>query len=124
MNISETDLKRIGEVMELVWEPSTLESYGSGLLTYHIWCDVRVIPERQWALLSPIVAAVFVSTLADGYSWKTIQNYFYGICAWHIFHRVKWKMNEPEMESLLKAAERATPESLKRKKRTPYTLLV
>jgi len=47
MNLSETDLKRIGDIMELVWEPSTLESYGSGLLTYHVWCDVRVIPEEQ-----------------------------------------------------------------------------
>ena len=31
-------------------------------------------------------------------------------------------MNEPEMEALLKAAEKATPKSLKRKKRAPYTL--
>jgi len=30
-------------------------------------------------------------------------------------------MNEPEMEALLKAAEKATPESSKRKKRAPYT---
>jgi hypothetical protein len=121
-NVSETDIKRIGEVMELVWEPSTLESYGSGLLTYHVWCDVRVIPEEQRAPLSPIVAAAFVSTLAGAYSWKTIRNYFYGVRAWHIFHGVKWEMNEPEMEALLKAAEKATPESSKRKKRTPYTL--
>jgi len=67
------------------------------------------------------VAAAFVSTLAGAYSWKTIRNYLFGVWAWHIFHGVKWEMNEPEMEALLKAAEKATPESSKRKKRAPYT---
>lgn len=108
--------------MGVVWEPSTLEGYGSGLLTYHVWCDLRAMPEEQRAPLSPIVAAAFVSTLAGTFSWKTIRNYLYGIRAWHIFHGVKWEMNEPEMEALLKATEKATPASSKRKKRTPYTI--
>jgi len=68
------------------------------------------------------VAAAFVSTLAGAYWWKMIRNYLYGIRAWHIFHGVKWEMNEPEMEALLKAAKKATPKSLKQKKRAPYTL--
>jgi hypothetical protein len=107
--------------MEVVWEPSTLEAYGSGLLTYHVWCDARALPEEQRAPLSPVVAAAFISTLAGTFSWKTIRNYLHGIRAWHIFHGIKWEMNEPEMEALLRAAEKATPESSKRKKRTPYT---
>jgi len=120
-NLNEADLKRIADVMEVVWEPSTLEGYGTGLLTYHVWCDTRAMPEEQRAPLSPVVAAAFVSTLAGTFSWKTIRNYLYSIRAWQIFHGVKWEMNEPEMEALLKATEKATPESSKRKKRTPYT---
>ena len=45
------------------------------------------------------------------------KNYLYSIHAWHIFHGVKWEMNEPEIEALLKATEKATPESSKMKKR-------
>lgn len=122
-NLTALDLKRITDVMEIVWEPSTLEGYGSGLLTYHVWCDIRAIPEEQQAPLSPIIASAFVSTLAGAYSWKTIRNYLYGIHTWHIFHGVKWEMNELEMEALLRAAEKATPESSKWKKRLPYTLV-
>ena len=35
--------------------------------------------------LSSIVTAAFVSTLTGAYSSKTIRNYLYGICIWHIF---------------------------------------
>ena len=107
--------------MEAAWELSTLESYGSGLLAYYVWCDIREMPEEQRAPVSPIVAAAFVSTLAGAYAGKTIKNYLYGIRVWHIFHGVEWKMNEPEMETLLKGAEKATPTSSKCKKRTTYT---
>ena len=103
--------------MEIVWESSTREAYGSGLLTLHVWCDIRSMPEEQQAPLSPIITAAFVSSLTSAYSSKTIRNYLYGIRAWHIFHRVKWEMNEPEMESLLKATKKATPESSKQKTR-------
>ena len=106
--------------MQNVWEPSTLEGYGSGLLTFHVRCDVRAIPEEQQAPLSPIIAAAFISMLASTYSWKTIRNYLYGIHTWHIFHGVKWEMNKPEMEALLKATEKTTPESSKQNKKTPY----
>ena len=107
--------------MEIIWESSMREAYGSGLLTFHVWCDIRSMPEEQQAPLSPIFTAAFVSSLTGAYSSKTIRNYLYGIRAWHIFHGVKWEMNEPEMEALLKATEKATPESSKRKKRLPYT---
>ena len=115
------DLERIAALLEGSWENSTLESYGSGLLVFHVFCDDNDIPEEQRAPTSPILAASFVATMAGAYSGKTIRNYFYGVRAWHILHGVKWEMNVPEMDGLLKGAEKVTPATSKRKQRTPYT---
>ena len=121
-NLSSSDLARIMEVIGGSWETSTHETYGSGLLIYHVFCDNRQIPEDQRAPMSQILAASFVSTIAGAYAGKTIRNYFYGVRAWHILHGVSWSMNENEMEALLKGAEKAAPDSSKSKQRTPYTL--
>jgi len=64
----------------------------------------------------------FVSTLAAAYSGSAISNYIYGIWAWHLLHRIPWKINKPKLEALLKAAEKLTPPSSRRKKRHPYTI--
>ena len=74
-------MKRIADLMEAAWELSTLESYGSGLLAYHVWCNIREMPEEQRVPVSPVVMATFVSTLAGAYAGKTIKNYLYGIHA-------------------------------------------
>jgi len=120
-NIPQSALARIEEVITGSWEVSTRETYGSGLLIYHVFCDDKQIPEDQHAPMSPILAASFISTIAGAYSGQTIRNYFYGVRAWHVLHGIDWKMNEPEMEALLKGAEKAAPATSKRKRRTPYT---
>jgi len=120
-NLNQTDLAQIMDTLSGAWEQSTRETYGSGLLIFHIFCDNKNIPEEQRAPLSPVLAAAFVSAIAGTYSGSAIRNYFYGVHAWHILHGVRWQMNEPEMEALLRAAEKAAPPASKRKKRTPYT---
>ena len=64
----------------------------------------------------------FISTLAATYYGSAISNYVYGVWAWHLLHSVPWKINKPELEALLKAAEKLTPLSSRRKKRRPYTV--
>jgi hypothetical protein len=59
--------------------------------------------------------AAFVASLAGCYSGKTLSNYFYGVCAWHILHGITWSINEDEMEALLKAANNLTLATSKRK---------
>lgn len=121
-NVTSGDLKQIFAVMGRAWEESTLASYGSGLLNFHVYCDQKDIPEHQRAPASPVLVAAFISAIAGAYSGSTINNYVYGIRAWHILHGVDWKMNEAELEVLLKAAEKTAPATSKRKKRLPYTL--
>ena len=39
-----------------------------------------------------------------------------------MLHRIPWKIQKPELEALLKAAEKLTPPSSRRKKRQPYMI--
>jgi hypothetical protein len=107
--------------MSQAWEEGTRETYGSGLLTFHVYCDNKAIPELQRAPVSKVLLSAFISELAGAYSGKTIYNYVYGIRAWHVLHGLTWQINEPEIKALLTAASKLTPASSKRKKRRPYT---
>ncbi|CAA7269341.1 unnamed protein product [Cyclocybe aegerita] len=120
-HLSTEDLARILEVMAGAWADGTLEVYGTGLLTWHAFCDKNGVSEDQRAPASPLLIASLIATLSGAFSGGTIANYIYGIRAWHILHGVPWKMVDPELEALLKAAEKATPPTSKRKKRQPYT---
>jgi hypothetical protein len=95
------------------WEEGTWESYGSGLLMFHMYCDNKAIPEIQRAPVSKILLSAFISELVGAYSGKTISNYIYGVRAWHILHGVAWQLNEPETKALLMAASKLTPQSSK-----------
>ncbi|KAH7916683.1 hypothetical protein BJ138DRAFT_1175551 [Hygrophoropsis aurantiaca] len=118
----ESDLQRIQDVMIHAWAESTRESYGSGLLVFHIFCDSKAIPENQRAPASSTLISSFISCMAGSYSGKTVSNYLNGVRAWHILHGIQWALNDKEIEALLKAAESLTPPASKRKKRLPYTV--
>jgi len=96
-------------------------AYGSGLLNFHVYCDQKNIPENERALANPVLISAFISSLTGAYSGSTIDNYVYGIWAWHILHGVKWQMDTAELEALLRAAEKTAPPASRRKKRVPYT---
>lgn len=117
-----SDLERIETILSQAWADNTLESYGSGLLVYHIFCDNKSIPEVQRAPASSIILSSFVAAMAGSYAGKTIANYLHGVRAWHILHGVPWHLNGPEVDTLLKAAEKLAPPSSKQKKRRPYTI--
>ena len=120
--VSREDLTRIGDVISHAWTENTRQTYGTGLLIYHVFCDKKQLPEPQRAPATPMLLSTFVSTLAGSYSGKAISNYLYGVRAWHILHGLAWRPNETEMEILLKAAANVAPETSKRKKRRPYTI--
>ena len=81
-----------------------------------------VHPEEERAPASPILVNAFISLLAGTYLGSTIDNYVYGVRAWHILHGVRWQMDMAELEALLRVAEKSTPPSSRRKKRVPYTM--
>jgi len=115
------DEDRLKHLLSLGWDNSTLSTYGSGLLVFHVFCDSRNITEEQRAPTSSHLLTTFVTDLAGAYSKSTIVNYISGIRAWHILHRMKWEVNELELEVLLRACLRTAPSSSKRAKRAPWT---
>jgi len=122
ISLPEADVKRVFEVLSRAWADGTHETYGSGLLVYHVFCDLRNIPESQRAPASSILMSSFIASLAGSYSASAISNYVHGICAWHTLHGVTWQLDKKEMDALLKGAERLAPPSSKRKKRRPFTV--
>ena len=120
-NLTAADIQQIVVVIGKSWEDSTLATYGSGLLNYHVFCDQKGIPEEERAPASPTLIGAFIASVAGTYSGSTIDNYVYGIRAWHILHGVKWQMETAELEAPLWAAAKSTPPTSKRKKRVPYT---
>ncbi|KIK74617.1 hypothetical protein PAXRUDRAFT_19696 [Paxillus rubicundulus Ve08.2h10] len=117
-------MTRIKDVMAHAWAESTRESYGSGLLVFHIFCDAKSIPDSDRAPASTQLIALFISSLAGQYSGGTVANYLQGIRTWHIMHCLIWSHNDTEIEALLKAAVTLAPTSSKRKPHEPYTVNV
>ncbi|KIK94001.1 hypothetical protein PAXRUDRAFT_785178, partial [Paxillus rubicundulus Ve08.2h10] len=122
--IQESDMTRIKDVMAHAWAESTRESYGSGLLVFHIFCDAKSIPNSDHAPASTQLIALFISSLASQYSGGTVANYLQGVRTWHIIHRLIWSHNNTEIEALLKAAVTLAPTSSKHKPCEPYTVNV
>ncbi|KAH7907931.1 hypothetical protein BJ138DRAFT_1069615 [Hygrophoropsis aurantiaca] len=120
--LAHPDMQRIQDVLVHTWAESTKESYGSGLLVYHVFCDAKSIPEAQRAPAPADLISAFIAYLAGSYAGRTISNYVHGIRAWHILHGMQWALNDNEIDALLKAAENLAPPSSKRKKRRPYTI--
>lgn len=121
VRLSKEDRERITDVIMHAWDRDTREAYGSGLLVFHVFCDEKQISEADRAPASQLLLSAFVSNLAASYSGKTISNYFYGVRAWHVLHGTPWRLESAEMETMLRAAEKLTPPSSKRKPRRLFT---
>lgn len=99
-----------------------MESYAAGLLVFHVFCDHRGIPEDQRAPASPDLIGLWISHLAGSYSGGAVRNYVSGVRAWHIIHGVEWRINKPQLDTLLRSSERLRPLESRRKKRQPFTV--
>ena len=114
--LTNEDLNCILRVISASWEDSTKELYGTGLLVYHVYCDVNNIPDEQRALISPNLLAAFLSNYAGSVSGTTVSNYTTALKAWHILHGLQWNIEDAEPRALLKGAHKLTPLSTKRPK--------
>jgi hypothetical protein len=56
------------------------------------------------------------------YSGKTLENYFYGVQAWHLLHGLAWLGDSAQITSALTGSARLAPPPLKRPKRHPFTI--
>ncbi|KIK84152.1 hypothetical protein PAXRUDRAFT_152959 [Paxillus rubicundulus Ve08.2h10] len=123
--LSQNDIQCIYDVIVDAWVDSMKETYGSGLLTFHIFCDNRNILESECAPTIPSIISflsVFISTLTGSYSGSAISNYINGVRAWHTVHGLDWALNSTETNAFLKAEMLLAPPQSKRPPREPYTM--
>ncbi|KAH8978586.1 hypothetical protein EDB92DRAFT_1807287 [Lactarius akahatsu] len=119
--LDETERERVKDTMLHAWEEDTRTTYGSGLLMWHCFCDEKQVPERERAPAGQSLLSAFVAHMATAYSGKTISGYLSGIQAWHILHSIPWALEKNEMDTMLRAASKLTPNTSKMKQRLPYT---
>ena len=124
LEITDLDIDRLIMVISSSWQPTTHETYGAGLLVFHIFCNQRAIPEDQRCPADPLLMLTFISSCASSYSGKTLANYFYSICAWHTLHSTPWHMNAAEMKAALDKSSILAPPASKKPKHSPMTVSI
>ncbi|KAL1672789.1 hypothetical protein EV122DRAFT_294635 [Schizophyllum commune] len=117
--VSVEDLQRVADVMAWAWAESTLETYGSGLLIYHVFCDVRNIREFDRAPASEQLIKSWVAALAGSYSADAVSNFVAAVQAWHALHGLTWAIHAKDVTRLIKATRALAPPPAP--KRKPYT---
>lgn len=122
--LSDDDLNRILTVIGHSLASGTREAYGSGLLVYHVFCDAREVAEEQRGPASSLLLLSFIATCAGMYSGKTLENYLYGVRAWHVLHGLEWLGGSEEIMSALEGASRLAPPHSKRPKQHPFTVAI
>ena len=120
--VSEAALDCVLEVMGASWAESTKELYGTGLLVFHVYCDINHISESEWCPVSWALLLSFLASCAGAHSGSTISNYLAAIKGWHLLHGHPWEMNQDELRLTLQGAARLAPRSSKRPKCPPMTV--
>lgn len=120
--LSDEDVDRIINIMNVSWSKGTRETYGAGLLVYHVFCDMRQLPEAQRAPAAQPLILAFISSLAGSYSGSTLSNYVCSVRAWHILHGLLWNMDDSQLKAALTGASNLAPPTSKRAKRLPITV--
>jgi hypothetical protein len=119
--ISDLQLDRILDVMGAAWTQSTKESYGAGLLVFHVYCDEHKIPELKRCPIDPNLLLAFLSSCAGSYSGSALSNYTAALRAWHLLHGKEWSIQPPQLKAILDGAATLAPPASKRPKRSPFT---
>ncbi|OSC98364.1 hypothetical protein PYCCODRAFT_1008064 [Trametes coccinea BRFM310] len=120
--LSPEDVQRISDVSAFAWAESTLGTYGTGLLIFHIFCDLRNIPEGHRAPADELLILAFVASIAGSYAQSAINNYVAGVRAWHIIHGLPWNIDKSRYDAALAGAAQLAPPASKRPARSPLAL--
>ena len=114
--VSEAALDHILEVTDVLWAESTKELYGTGLLVFHIYCNINHISESEWCPVSQALLLSFLASCAGAHSSSTISNYLMAIKEQHLLHSHSWEMNQDKLRLTLQGAAHLAPHSSKQPK--------
>ena len=120
--VSDIALNCILEVIGASWVDSTKELYGTGLLIFHMHCNINNILEIEHCPISHPILLAFLSSCAGAYSGSAISNYAASICAWHLLHGHAWLVEPNELKLTLQGAMCLAPHASKHPKHPPMTI--
>jgi hypothetical protein len=107
--------------MGSTWAQSTKETYGVGLLVFHIYCNLNLIEERKCCPVSSSLLLQFLSSCTGAYSGSAIANFTAGIKAWHLLHSRLWLIRPGKLKAALKGALTLALPASKCPKIQPFT---
>lgn len=122
LNLNPIDIQWITDILSHAWSGTALGTYGSGLLTYHVFCNSHRIPNILRAPASTTLLSALIASAASTCSGKTLASYLYAVHAWHIIHGVQWNIKRGKMKAMLKAAMALAPALPKWAPWEPYTV--
>ncbi|KAG2060458.1 hypothetical protein BDR06DRAFT_1053624 [Suillus hirtellus] len=120
--ISDAQLERILEVIGSAWAQSTKETYGAGLLVFHVFCDSNNVEEDKRCPIARNLLLNFLCSCAGSYSGSALANYAAGLRAWHLLHGREWQIPPKELKAVLDGAAASAPAGSKQPKRLPFTI--
>ena len=109
--------RRILHALRLGYADSTAQTYGSGLLVFHVFCDAHHFSEEERSPVHLNVLESFISCLLGFYSASAVSNIVAGVHAWHVIHGLRWCLDPAEQQVFIRAADRLAPPG--RSKRAP-----
>ncbi|KAI0089522.1 hypothetical protein BDY19DRAFT_984980 [Irpex rosettiformis] len=121
-SLSDDDRVRVTLSSVKAYNVSTLATYGAGLKLFMEVCDAKELPDRDRIPASKDLISVFLAQLVGAYSASAAKNYFAGVRAWHIIHRLDWPDEKFQFHILLSAASADEPLSSHQSKKHPYTV--
>ncbi|KAF8965573.1 hypothetical protein BDZ97DRAFT_1811321 [Flammula alnicola] len=120
-SLSSAEYERVLDVMAFGWREGSRSAYGSGLLIYHVFCDLSNLSEDERCPARTSTILSFIAACAGSYSGDTLAGYVQGVHAWHTLHGAVWSMQRAELQAVLAGAATLAPPSSKREKREPFT---
>ncbi|KAI6039392.1 hypothetical protein EDC04DRAFT_2568458 [Pisolithus marmoratus] len=120
LSLSAEVIDHITNVIGASWTESTKELYGTGLLVFHIFCDLNNISDNRRCPTPLDLLAAFLASCTGAHSGSTLTNYAAGIQVWHIIHGHNWVINEAKYKAILEGALRLAPATSKHPCRAPF----
>ncbi|KAG2038535.1 hypothetical protein BDR03DRAFT_805710, partial [Suillus americanus] len=120
--LSDDNLNHILSIIGHSLASGTQETYGSGLLVFHVFCDAQGVSKEQQGPTSSVLLLVFIANCAGMCSGKTLENYYYGVCVWHLLHGLDWLANQAQVVLALQDGTCLAPVTSKHPKCHPFTI--
>lgn len=91
------------------YAPSTRNTYGTGLLKYHSFCDIIALPEINRTPCTTTIISGFITYLSGNYSKSAITSFIAGVKVWHAVNSITFDIDDKIVSTLLRGAARLQP---------------